>query len=62
MTELFKRLDGMKSNLGLVAYGAGELSSQMGWMDATTWAKILPIVLAFTGIGIAHKLKKMETK
>ena len=60
MMEIFKRLDGMKSYIGLIAYGAGHVAATMGWMDPATWAKILPVVVAWTGIGIAHKLDKAK--
>ncbi len=58
--EIFRRLDGLKSYIGMIAYGFGEVSVSMGWIDPATWAKILPVVLAWTGIGIAHKLDKIK--
>jgi len=53
-----KWLNGRKTYIGAIAYGALGFAQSMSWITPEQYNIYLPIVLAWTGIAIKHSMDK----
>ena len=62
MSNLWKRIDGAKTYIGLIAAGILGIAVTMGWAtwDQVDWLAVL--ITTWTGVAIRHAASKRTTK
>jgi len=57
---MLKRIDGLKTYIGMIAGGALGLALSLGWVqwDQVQW--LAALIGTWTGVAISHKASKIE--
>lgn len=59
---LWEQLNGIKSYLGIIALGIIGVAESQGWLSPQTAELARYVAGTWTGVGVAHKLSKLEKK